>query len=760
MNSSLGLPPKDNKDDAVEAVKKWLTDKGRWLLVFDNADDLDKVTLRDWLPAVDHGHIIITSRDPSSTGLASGIEISEMMPEEATDLLIKRAHLPNHDFGSTEDAGKVVKELGYLALAIELAGAYMFLNQLSAVEYLQLYQRSQPQLLALTPSSLEYSQTVWTTWKISFNRLHCRNPRAAYLLQLFVWLDRGNIEKRYLCLGASAKDRFVGSGLGLEISPSESGLTGRDVDLLSDNLELHAAFQDILSFSLASRLFDNHGFSVHPLVQCWLREGLHKEQLSWASLTVNLVGHATPRRRILWYHHDPLTNLSNVGEFELSHIEQCYQHSLRFDEYFVGSLAASASDLLLRAVCHSTGNSAAEAKKVRDYLERARQLASRIEDAYLLHFLHFVDQKMSIHNGQSDESKNALCDQFLASWAAKEQLPITNLEYFVARQQEGLEALNLFIDIKRFEDCTSVVKYLDNDRQISNTITTAPVAILKTVQQMFELEARRLYSRALVGMANFHEAETTLQSLLIQSQSISNKGTWPCIAVELSDFYLTQHKAAYSTDLVKKVIRVLDPFLRQLEVESTPPQLQFLDTTLREVTLKGGEALLAQKNYARAAPILHNTLAILKRNSGIYTWDFCFVGVVLAEMYAAAGPAAAPSTADAISLLQQALEGSIVVWQGTERLARMATLCAQTLDGLGDVLGAKRARGILEKMSGSTKHGRDTCEHLRERQDEKGTTREEATLGLGGNSGVRFPVISLLSSCFCLRREKTEGKNL
>jgi len=730
LNSSLGLPPKDNKDEAVAAVKNWLADKGQWLLVFDNADNLDEVDLRDWLPAADHGHVIITSRDPRSTRFGCGIEVSAMMPEEATDLLIKRAHLPGHNFDRAEEAGEVVKELGYLALAIDLAGAYMFLNQLSAPEYLQLYQRFQLQLLALTPSLPEYNQTVWTTWKISFDRLQLRNPRAARLLQLFVWLDGGNIEKRYLCLGASAKDRFLGSGLGLEISPGKSGLTVKDVELLSDDLELHAAFQEILYFSLATRRSDNHGFSVHPLVQFWLREGLHKDQLSWVTLTVNLVGHVTPRRHILWYHHDPGSKSSNAGQFELSHIERCYLHSLHFDDYFVGSLAASASDLLLRAVCHSSGNSVAEVNRARDYHERARQLSSRTKDASLLHFLHFVDQKMSIHYGQSKESKNALCEEFLATSVAKIQLPTTNLESFVARQQEGLEALNLSIDIKRFQDCTTLVRYLDNDRQSPNSLITAPAAIFNALQKMFELEARRLYSRALIGMKNFHEAEATLQSLLRKSQTLSNKGTYPCIAVELSDFYLIQHKATHSGDLIEKSIHALDPLLCQLEAEPSALEIQLLDTMLREVALKGGRALLAQKNYARTAPILHHTLVILKRKAGIYTWDFCFVGMMLAEMYAAAGPIATTSTADAISLLQQALEGSIVVWQGADRLMRMAELCAETLDGLGDILAAKRARDVLEKLGGTAKDEVDTGEQLRERQDEKGSAREEATLPL------------------------------
>lgn len=229
---------------------------------------------------------------------------------------------------------------------------------------------------------------------------------------------------------------------------------------------------------------------------------------------------------------------------------------------------------------------------------------------------------------------------------------------------------------------------------------------------------------------------------------MTNKGIYPGIAVELSDFYFTRYQATYSTDLIEKAVRVLDPLLRPLEAKSPPPQMQLLDTMLREIALKGGRALLTQKNYARTALILHNTLVVLKRNAGIYTWDFCFVGEVLAEMYAAADAGAAPSTANTISLLQQALEGSTVVWQGTKTLMRMAKLCAQSLDGLGDVLGAKRARGILEKMNGTTRHEKVTDKQLRERQNEKKTAREKATLFSRKNSDARFSMTSLLRKCF------------
>ena len=61
-----------------------------WLLVFDNADTVDKeVLLQDYWPATDRGSILITSRDkrPCETIQFGGVELLELDEESAVDLL-------------------------------------------------------------------------------------------------------------------------------------------------------------------------------------------------------------------------------------------------------------------------------------------------------------------------------------------------------------------------------------------------------------------------------------------------------------------------------------------------------------------------------------------------------------------------------------------------------------------------------------------------------------------------------------------------
>jgi hypothetical protein len=58
----LKLPEQDEQDHTitVAAVKRWLAEQEGWLLILDNADDLD--VIRDSLPIGSNGHILITTR--------------------------------------------------------------------------------------------------------------------------------------------------------------------------------------------------------------------------------------------------------------------------------------------------------------------------------------------------------------------------------------------------------------------------------------------------------------------------------------------------------------------------------------------------------------------------------------------------------------------------------------------------------------------------------------------------------------------------
>ncbi|KAF7344873.1 Nephrocystin-3 [Mycena venus] len=103
---------------------QWLTGKvEEWLLFLDNADD-PNINLNDFIPQCHHGNIIITSRNPGLHVYGKHSSVSDMDEEDAVALLLASAG--QADTLTTRcTATEIVKTLGYLALAIVQAGAFI-----------------------------------------------------------------------------------------------------------------------------------------------------------------------------------------------------------------------------------------------------------------------------------------------------------------------------------------------------------------------------------------------------------------------------------------------------------------------------------------------------------------------------------------------------------------------------------------------------------------------------------------------------------
>lgn len=79
-------------DRVVSKVISWLSDSmENWLLVLDNADDLDNVDLRSFFPNAASRKILITSRNPISSRFSTGHEILSLTEDAAVQLLLQKA---------------------------------------------------------------------------------------------------------------------------------------------------------------------------------------------------------------------------------------------------------------------------------------------------------------------------------------------------------------------------------------------------------------------------------------------------------------------------------------------------------------------------------------------------------------------------------------------------------------------------------------------------------------------------------------------
>src|SRR5450755_2302984 len=150
----LNLPEQqaDKQEITIAAVKVWLQKNSKWLLILDNADDLE--LLPPFLPPVPGGHVLLTTRAWDMQRFATRLEVETLPDEQGALLLLRRAGL----LVATDDltqasaderrlATALTQELGGLPLALDQAGAYLEATGMRLDKYLQTYQKHRQTLL-------------------------------------------------------------------------------------------------------------------------------------------------------------------------------------------------------------------------------------------------------------------------------------------------------------------------------------------------------------------------------------------------------------------------------------------------------------------------------------------------------------------------------------------------------------------------------------------------------------------------------------
>jgi tetratricopeptide (TPR) repeat protein/DNA-binding CsgD family transcriptional regulator/transcriptional regulator with XRE-family HTH domain len=271
-----------NQDQLVIAVKRWLTEHGKWLLILDNADDLSLVS--GFLPASGEGHLLLTTRATATGTLASSIAVEQMEQDEGALLLLRRSKLLAADapLVTTEpqrlrQAYALVDLLDGLPLALDQAGSYIEESGCSLQEYLELYQQSRITLLNRRSTVLtDYPYTVASTWSLSLRQVKQQSPAAAELLRLMALLDPDAIAESLLREGAS----FLGPILG---------------PVAADPFQLNEAIQVLRRFSLVQRNPETKRLSLHRLVQVVIQEEMDAQtRQAWIERVVALLKAAFP----------------------------------------------------------------------------------------------------------------------------------------------------------------------------------------------------------------------------------------------------------------------------------------------------------------------------------------------------------------------------------------------------------------------------------------------------------------------------------
>ncbi|KAJ0419720.1 hypothetical protein BJY00DRAFT_313639 [Aspergillus carlsbadensis] len=170
---------------------------GKWLLIVDNADDLDLLRgayqtegLLGFLPESDDALTIFTTRHGAVAQYLTGsdvVEIGNMTRQETTDLL--KSLLRMNPADGSETLVALLAELEHLPLAITQAAAYINTNKSSISEYLRLLRKTEEDAVALISTEFgdisrypNLTNAVAKTWTITFNKILKCDMLAADLL--------------------------------------------------------------------------------------------------------------------------------------------------------------------------------------------------------------------------------------------------------------------------------------------------------------------------------------------------------------------------------------------------------------------------------------------------------------------------------------------------------------------------------------------------------------------------------------------------
>lgn len=280
----LNLPGKASTDQAiaVNAFIQWMKTHTKWLLILDNSDNLERV--KEFLPPIFGGHILLTTRVQAMGRLAQRIEVEIMAPQIGALFLLRRAghiaanaSLDQASASDRERASEVVRVLGGLPLALDQAGAYVEETGASLLDYLHLYEKQKTALLNRRGGLIsDHPEPVTTTWSISFQQIEQTDPAAAGLLRFCAFLYPEMIP-----------EEIINEGLGSFASPLQSVVT--------DPFAFNEALKVLSAYSFVQRDTTNRALSMHRLVQVILRDEMSRELYQqWAERAIRAVNAVFP----------------------------------------------------------------------------------------------------------------------------------------------------------------------------------------------------------------------------------------------------------------------------------------------------------------------------------------------------------------------------------------------------------------------------------------------------------------------------------
>ncbi len=250
LGAALGcIQPGAGTEAARVAVRADLHQRGRWLLVFDNAGNPADVS--PWLPG-GGGHVLITSRERAWAEIAAPVDVDVLARVESVAILQGRvAGL------GTSDADRLAARLGDLPLAVAQAAGFMAETGMPAAQYLELLRTQAGKLLDQAAPGSSYPRSLAAATRLAADRLDGQDPAAAQLASVCAFLAPEPVPD----------DLFTGA-------PGE--LPGELAARAADPLAWRQVLARLARQSVAR--IDPRGLVMHRLTQAILRDRLTGEQ--------------------------------------------------------------------------------------------------------------------------------------------------------------------------------------------------------------------------------------------------------------------------------------------------------------------------------------------------------------------------------------------------------------------------------------------------------------------------------------------------
>ena len=309
----LELPGRDDpKANVLRLVHDWLRDEanGRWVMVVDNVDNAEtffpsrkrqrqedeadeadasaQIPLATFLPQSRNGAILVTSRSKdAATRLAGGYnKVKEVLAmDEGEGLQLLRNKL--QDSPLEESAVDLLHALDCIPLAVVQAAAYINRRgRMTVASYLDEFQsnsKKQESLLYSDAGELRRdesaSNSVVTTWQMSFEQIQRERRSAAELLSLMSFFNPQGIPESVL----RRHSREAARRAGLQDEEDADSALDEDLDTLR-------------AYSLVSMTADSNACEMHALVQFCTRVWLSScsDARQWEQRFVALMAQELP----------------------------------------------------------------------------------------------------------------------------------------------------------------------------------------------------------------------------------------------------------------------------------------------------------------------------------------------------------------------------------------------------------------------------------------------------------------------------------